>query len=145
MATITAIEISDKAINTAYANIIKHQVSNQISIIESDWYSSLTKKQKYDYIVSNPPYICRLDINQMSKETVDFEPDIALYADNNGMSSYQAIIENSHRFLKHDGKIILEIGWLQKNIVSMLLKQHRFKNILVKQDLSALDRVIIAH
>lgn len=142
---ITAAEISDAAIKVAESNVLKHQVQNQVSIIKSDWYSRVEKGTRYDYIVSNPPYICRSEIYQMSKETIDFEPDLALYADNGGLSSYQTIIHNAHNFLNKDGKIILEIGSSQKNIILDLLKRAGFKNFLVKQDLSGLDRVIVAY
>lgn len=144
-ANITAVEISDAAIKVAESNILKHQVQTQVNIIKSDWFSGVEKGKKYDYIVSNPPYICRSEIYQMSKETIDFEPELALYADNGGFSSYQAIIHNAHNFLKKDGKIIFEIGSSQKNIILDLLKSSGIKNSLVKQDLSGLDRVIVAY
>lgn len=145
LADITAAEVSDEAIKIAQSNILKHQVQNQVSIIKSDWYLGLEKEKKYDYIVSNPPYICRSEIYHMSKETIDFEPDLALYADNEGLSSYQAIIQNARNFLKHDGKLVFEIGYSQKDMILDLLKRAGFKNTSVKQDLSGLDRIIIAN
>lgn len=145
LTNITAVEISDEAIKIAQSNILKHRVQNQISIIKSDWYSGIEKGKKYDYIVSNPPYICRSEIYQMSKKTIDFEPDLALYAENEGLSSYQAIIQNTHNFLKNDGKLVLETGYSQKNMILDLLKHAGFKNTLIKQDLSGLDRVIVAY
>lgn len=144
-ANVTAAEISDDAIKVAKSNILKHRVQTQVDLIKSDWYSGVKKGQKFDYIVSNPPYICRSEIDQMSKETIYFEPALALYADNEGLASYEAIIQNSHNFLKKDGKIIFEIGCSQKNKILDLLKSAGFKNALVKQDLLGLDRVIIAH
>jgi release factor glutamine methyltransferase len=80
----------------------------------------------------------------MSKETVDYEPDLALYADNNGLSSYQAIIQNARDFLGTNGKLILEIGYSQKEDISDILERSGFKDIEVKSDLAGLDRVIIA-
>ncbi|MEM6338832.1 MAG: peptide chain release factor N(5)-glutamine methyltransferase [Pseudomonadota bacterium] len=144
-ANITAAEVSDQAIEIAQSNISKHKVQNQVKILKSDWYSGLDKGEKYDYIVSNPPYICRSEIYQMSKETIDFEPDLALYADNEGLSSYQAIIQNAKNFLKNDGKLVFEIGYSQKNVILDLLKHAGFENTMVKQDLSGLDRIIIAN
>ena len=145
LANITAAEVSDQAIEIAQSNISKHKVQNQVKILKSDWYSALDKGKKYDYIVSNPPYICRSEIYQMSKETIDFEPDLALYADNEGLSSYQAIIQNAKNFLKNDGKLVFEIGYSQKNMILDLLKRAGFENTSVKQDLSGLDRIIIAN
>jgi len=145
LANITAVEISATAIKVAESNVLKHQVQTQVNIVKSNWYSEIEKSKKYDYIVSNPPYICRSEINQMSKETIEFEPDLALYADNEGLSSYQAIIQNARNFLKGDGKIVFEIGYSQKNKILNLLKSGGFKNFIVKQDISGLDRVIIAY
>ncbi len=145
LADITAAEVSDEAIKVAHSNILRHQVQHQVKILKSDWYSGLEKERKYDYIVSNPPYICRSEIYQMSKETIDFEPDLALYADNEGLSSYQAIIQNARNFLKSDGKLVFEIGYSQKNMILELLKRARFENTSIKQDLSGLDRIIIAN
>ena len=145
LADITAVEVSDEAIEIAQSNILKHKVQNQVKILKSDWYSELEKGKKYDYIVSNPPYICRSEIYQMSKETIDFEPDLALYADNEGLSSYQAIIQNAKKFLKNDGKLVFEIGYSQKNMILELLKHAELENTSVKQDLSGLDRIIIAN
>ena len=145
LANITAIEVSDEAIDIAQSNILKHKVQNQVKILKSDWYSALDKEKKYDYIVSNPPYICRSEIYQMSKEVIDFEPDLALYADNEGLSSYQAIIQNAKNFLKNDGKLVFEIGYSQKNMILDLLKREGFENTSVKQDLSGLDRIMVAN
>ncbi len=145
LANITAAEVSDQAIEIAQSNISRHKVENQVKILKSDWYSALDKGEKYDYIVSNPPYICRSEIYQMSKETIDFEPDLALYADNEGLSSYQAIIQNAKNFLKNDGKLVFEIGYSQKNMILDLLKCAGFENTSVKQDLSGLDRIIVAN
>jgi len=144
LAELVAVDISDDALKVARDNILHHKVQEQVKVVKSDWYLNLDKAKKYDYIVSNPPYICRTEIAQMSKETVDYEPDLALYADNNGLSSYQAIIQNARDFLNVNGKLILEIGYSQKEAISDLLKFSGFKKIEVKSDLAGLDRVIIA-
>ena len=144
LAEIIAVDISDEVLKVAKTNILNHKVQDQVKLLKSDWYLNLDKAKKYDYIVSNPPYICRTEIDQMSKETVDNEPDLALYADNNGLSSYQAIIQNARDFLNISGKLILEIGYSQKEAISDLLEFSGFSEIEVKSDLAGLDRVIIA-
>ncbi len=141
---ITSIDISDEALRVAETNILNHQVQRQVNLLKSDWYSNLAKSKKYDYIVSNPPYICRTEIGQMAKETVDYEPDLAVYADNGGLSSYQAIVENAYNFLNANGKLILEIGYSQKSTIVEILRSSGFKEIQVKSDLAGLDRMIIA-
>lgn len=141
---VLAIDISDEALEIAKTNIINHKVHHQVTLLKSDWYSNLPDKTKYDFIISNPPYICHSETNQMSKETVMFEPDLALYAENNGLSCYESIIAGASQFLKKDGKLILEIGYSQKDNIAKLLESFGFRKIVVKTDLAGLDRVIIA-
>jgi release factor glutamine methyltransferase len=145
LAEITAVDISNDALQVAKTNILNHQVHKQVNILKSDWYLSLAKDKKYDYIISNPPYICRTEINQMSKEAIMHEPDLALFADNNGLSSYQTIIQDAHDFLKKDGKLVLEIGHTQKDLIISILKSSRkLKMLDVKTDLSGINRLMIA-
>jgi len=141
-AEITASDISDAALNVAKINAKKHNVAQQITFVKSDWYDNLPVKQ-YDYIVSNPPYISRTEKNQIAEETYLFEPDIALYAEEGGLSSYKAIISNAAKYLKPDGKLILEIGYLQKASIIEILQRHKFLNCTAWQDLAGYDRVII--
>lgn len=144
---ITAVDISNTALHIARINAKNHQIEKQINFIKSDWYESLNDQidiHAYDYVVSNPPYISPLDVKYMSFESRKFEPKIALYALQNGLASYKTIISKAHTYLKTDGKLLLEIGYNQKNDVANLCKKYNFLAIDTLKDLAGLDRVIIA-
>lgn len=140
---ITAVDMSSEALEVALSNAIKHGVETQIEFLESNWYDDIPVK-KYDYIISNPPYISKDKKERVAEETALFEPDLALYSENNGLESYEKIIFSSSHYLQEDGKLVLEIGYDQKESVTNILKENSFKIFDIKQDLSSLDRVIIA-
>jgi len=140
---ITALDISSSALKVAKTNAEIHNVLEQVNFIKSNWYSGLGA-EKYDYIVSNPPYISQGEKDQMSEETYIFEPDIALYASDNGLAAHKIIIASAHKYLKPCGKLVLEIGYLQKEAITNILREHAFTEPNVKQDLAGRDRVIIA-
>ena len=101
---ITAIDISQLAIETAKKNAIKNKVD--INFIKSDIFSSI--KEKYDIIISNPPYIKEDEpIMDIVKNN---EPHIALYAPNNGLYFYETILKNAHQYLNKKSIIGFEIG-----------------------------------
>lgn len=140
---ITALDICDKALEIASNNSWTYNVSSQIKFIKSNWYSNLGN-EKYDYIVSNPPYISKDEKNVMAKETVLYEPELALYANDNGFAAYKTIISSAHKYLKSNGRLVLEMGYAQKDELTTMLHEYQFEIISIKQDLSDLDRVIFA-
>jgi len=140
-AQITATDISEHAIETSKQNAQKHNVSKQIHFIKSDWYNNIDDNQ-YDYIISNPPYIDKSEQSQMAAETHMHEPELALYADDNGLSAYKIIIESACKYLKKSGILILEIGYLQKNSIVNLLEKNGFYDIQTHKDLAQHDRLI---
>jgi release factor glutamine methyltransferase len=143
LAKITATDISEKALLVARKNSDSNKTSEKITFRQSDWYKNI-KSFQYDYIISNPPYIDCSEQGQMSVETKQFEPELALYAEDDGLASYKIIIASASQYLKPKGKIFLEIGYRQKDAIFFILGQHNFINITSLQDLSGHDRVVIA-
>lgn len=140
---ITAVDISDKAISVAKLNAKNNNVENQITFVESDLFKQLSK-EKYDIIVSNPPYIKKEIIKSLDKE-VQNEPKIALDGGYDGLDFYRKIISNADEFLKFTGYVCLEIGYDQKEDVLELLKNEgKYVDTSCKKDLFDNDRVIIA-
>lgn len=140
-AQITATDINEHALETAKQNAKKHNISKQINFIKSDWYNNIDDNQ-YDYIISNPPYIDKSEQSQMAAETHMHEPELALYADDNGLSAYKIIIESACEYLKKSGILVLEIGYLQKNSIVNLLEKNGFCDIQTHKDLAQHDRLI---
>jgi release factor glutamine methyltransferase len=142
-AEITALDISEVALQIAQINAKKHNVLEQIKFIQSDWYQNLGTN-KYDYIISNPPYIAHEEQEQMAEETRMFEPELALYAADNGLANYKIIIASASKHLKPQGKLLLEIGYLQRSSVLEILQQHDLNILKIHTDLAGCDRAIVA-
>lgn len=141
---ITAIDISSKAIQIAKLNAEKNLVHRKMKFIESDMFNNIEESCKFDYIVSNPPYIKTEVINILSKE-VQNEPKIALDGGEDGLIFYKEIANKAYTYLKLDGYLCLEIGYDQKEEVMNLLEETgKYKEIYCKKDLSGNDRIVIA-
>jgi release factor glutamine methyltransferase len=143
MTDILAVDISRKALDIAEINAHNHHVNKQINFIQSNWFSNVLA-DKFDYIISNPPYIAYNEQSDMALSTRLFEPSLALYAKDDGFASYIAIINSASSYLKDGGKIFFEIGYKQGSKVVEILKNCGFVDIVTKRDLAGHDRVIIA-
>ena len=140
---ITAVDISGKALNVAKLNAKNNEVDDKITFVESDLFSNL-KKEKYDMIVSNPPYIKTDIIKKLDKE-LQKEPYIALDGGYDGLDFYRKIINEADEYLKFHGYLCLEIGYNQKEEVEELIrKQEKYTDTYCKKDLCDNDRIIIA-
>jgi len=139
---ITAIDISEKALRVAKLNAKNNEVEDKITFIKSDLFQNI-KKEKYDIIVSNPPYIKRDIIKKLNKE-VQNEPNIALDGGYDGLDFYRKIVSEGFEYLKYKGYLCLEIGYDQKEEVTNIIeKQERYGYTYSKKDLSGNDRIVI--
>ena len=139
---ITAIDISNNALKIAKKNAISNKVENQLTFINSDMFTNL-KNNKFDIIVSNPPYIKRKVIEQLD-EQVKREPYIALDGGEDGLCFYRKIIRECYEYLKYEGYLCLEIGFDQKiDVVELIENEGKFGNTYSKKDLYGNDRIIV--
>lgn len=139
---VTAVDISPRALNVAKINSRNNNVDEKITFVESNLFKNL-KKEKYDIIVSNPPYIKKEIIKKLDKE-VQREPIIALDGGDDGLDFYRKIISSADEYLKFQGYLCLEIGYDQKEEVEEIVKkQGKYINTYCKKDLCDNDRVII--
>lgn len=139
---ITAIDISNEALKISKINAINNQVENQIKFINSDMFTNLNN-EKFDIIVSNPPYIRTNEIDDLD-ENVKREPYIALDGGNDGLIFYKKIIKESYQYLKYGGYLCLEIGYDQKaDVIDLIEKEKKFENTYAKKDLYDNDRVVV--
>ena len=99
--------------------------------------------QKFDLIVSNPPYIASGDINSLQVEVKKYDPRLALDGGVDGYDFYKIIATNCANYLNENGILYLEIGLNQENYISKLLEKN-FKNITIIKDLSGINRFIRA-
>lgn len=140
---ITASDISHEAIQIAKKNAIHNEVENQITFIESNLWENIPK-EKYDIIVSNPPYIKREVIQKLEKQ-VRKEPIIALDGGWDGLTFYRKIIHEAKEYLKFQGYLCLEIGYDQKEEVTEIFQsQKNYGTPVCYQDYGGNNRVIIS-
>ena len=141
-AQITAVDISNSALNVANKNAINNNVENKIKFINSDMFNNI--EEKFDIIVSNPPYIETETINKLEIE-VQNEPHVALDGGIDGLKFYKIIANNAFEYLNENGYLLLEIGYNQQESVTQLLQDTgKYKNIETIKDLGGNYRVVIA-
>ncbi|MBQ4914899.1 peptide chain release factor N(5)-glutamine methyltransferase [Maribacter sp. MMG018] len=140
MAEVTGVDISDEAIEIAKKNALENGV--EVEFLKSDMLT-LTIKEKYDIIVSNPPYVRCLEKNKMKENVIYHEPELALYvSDEDSLVFYRAIANFSEKSLKTDGILYLEINqYLGKETVD-LFEKHNFKKVELRKDMFGNDRMI---
>ncbi len=136
------VDISPEAIHTAFKNMEKFGLYNRAIFRKSDIYSKIREDEKFDLIVSNPPYIPPKE-KETIQEEVSYEPDLALYTtDEKGLAFYEKIIKDAPKFLSKGGYLMFELGIGQSTSVAQLMKKAGFENIKVLKDLANIDRVI---
>ena len=119
-AQVTAVDVSDRALEIARRNAERNGAT--VEFVKSDCFSAL-KGRKYDMIVSNPPYISADEMRGLMPE-VTREPELALFGGADGLDFYRRISREASEYLNEGGCLLFEIGWLQKDAVSALVKAH---------------------
>ena len=138
----TGIDISKKSINVSKFNAKKLKLTNRVKFYNSD--VDNFEIGKYDLIVSNPPYIELLSLKYLERNVVSFEPRLALSGGFDGFSIIRKVISKANTLIKKNGKLILEIGFNQKNKVKEILKKEGFYINKVLKDYGNNDRCIIS-
>lgn len=135
-------DISTEAIHTAFSNMEKFELYNRALFRKSDVYSKIREDERFDMIVSNPPYIAPR-FKQSIQQEVTFEPEIALYTqDEKGLEFYQKITQGAPEFLNKGGYLLFELGLGQSFDVAQIMKESGFTEIQVLKDLAGIERVI---
>ena len=130
---------SADSLNVALINKNNLNVDN-FSLVHADWLSSF-KKESFDLIVSNPPYIADQDPHL---ENLKHEPNRALVAKDNGLGDIRLIVEQSNEVLKRGGMLILEHGCQQQEEVENIFKRNHFLDIVNLKDFQGLPRITLA-
>jgi protein-(glutamine-N5) methyltransferase, release factor-specific len=137
---VDALDISEEALKIAKKNA--KALECDINFLKSDMFSSLTSENKYDIIVSNPPYIQSHIVDSLERQVKDFEPRLALDGDIDGMKFYKIIEKNFMNFLSPGGILALEIGYDEASDIKNLFED---KKVIIKKDLAGLDRAAIVY
>ena len=135
---ILASDISSRALTVTKENA--SSLEADISFVESDLFSNV--QDKFDIIVSNPPYIAHDDKKTIKENVLNYDPHLALFADEEGMYFYRNIIEKSRQYLNEKGVIFFEIGYDQKEKIITLGENNKFETVVYK-DINGRDRIAV--
>jgi release factor glutamine methyltransferase len=139
---IDAVDISEEALCIARTNINNYNLSNRVNLVTGDLYTTINKENKFDLIISNPPYIPSENIKFLPID-VKKEPLIALDGGKDGISIISRIITDGKYYLKNNGLMLLEIdGDFQEKKITEIFYKNSYRNIFVKKDLAGIPRVI---
>ena len=138
--TITAADISQDALDLAMENANNQGLT--LFFIKSNCFSEISSK--YDIIVSNPPYISRVDEAEVGLNVLHSEPHLALFADEDGLAIYRRIAEESKDYLNDGGKIYLEIGYKQgQSVPALFMENLPEKRVRTLKDQFGQDRMVV--
>jgi release factor glutamine methyltransferase len=143
-AQITALDVSPDALGLAKANAERHQVVSRIEFLLGDGFAALSAPRQFDLIVSNPPYIASAEIATLDPEVRDFDPRGALDGGVDGLDFYRLLAKDAAKFLKPDGKIMVEFGDGQAPEIKSLFESEKWIVEAVQEDYSHRARILVA-
>ena len=142
-AAIAAIDISAAALDLARENAKRNGVTDRIRFLDGNLLAPVSE-EKFDFVVSNPPYVPETDRTSLSVEVREYEPGLALFAGADGLAVYRRLIPAAYDALVPSGWIVLEIGYGQQEAIRSLLAQSEFAEIGFTADLQGIPRVAYA-
>jgi len=142
-ANAVGLDVSMPAIEVARRNAVMHRVDDRLELRESDVFSALGD-EKFNLVVSNPPYIPVKELPSLQHEVRDFEPKTALTDGADGLAIIRRIVDQSPRHLEPGGHLIMEIGFQQAGAVRGLLSAASWRDIDIADDLQGIPRCVIA-
>ena len=144
-------DISKKSLEMVKLNSLNHKLYERAKFVHMNWFDKkwdakifeIIKKTKFDIIITNPPYIPSNEIKDLEIEVKKFEPILALDGGDDGLESYRCIIPKIKKILALEGKLFIEIGKDQENLINQIANSN---NLIYKEsnkDLSGITRVLV--
>lgn len=137
-AFVLGVDISSDALRIALDNVTRLKINNRAVFRKSDLFSKIREEEKFDMIISNPPYI---PIGTELAPELKHEPKIALFAEENGLQLYRKIVAKAPKYLNKNGWLIFELGYGEAEQVKAFMNEY-FENVQIIKDLAGIDRVI---
>ena len=137
------VDLSAEALEVAERNVLKvltPEKTEHVHFLQSDLFEKL--EDKFEIIVSNPPYIASAEVEKLMPEVRDHEPRMALDGTEDGLYFYRRIIKEAGKHLVSSGMLFFEIGYDQGQAVSELMRTQGYREVQVVQDYAGLDRVV---
>lgn len=137
----TGVDLSEKALAIAVQNAKALMLSARVNFLQNNWASAL--QNRFDMIISNPPYIADKEILTLEPEVKDFEPMMALSGGDDGLAAYRMLMPQIQRCLMPDGVAVLELGLGQADDVSQLAKSAGLSVVTIRADLAGVPRAMV--
>lgn len=142
-AQVLGVDISNNALKIALNNAMHLDLMNRALFRKSDLFEKIRPEEKFDIIISNPPYIPLVEKPSLQPEVRDFEPHDALFTqDEQGVEFYEKIAQKAPEFLNKSGYLLFELGAKQACTVKKILAGSGFSEIEIQKDVSGIERVI---
>jgi release factor glutamine methyltransferase len=140
-----ATDISWEALRTAQKNVFNHKVEKKIHLVQGDWLGPFSSRKRWiDLLVSNPPYVSDIEMDNLPLTVKRYEPLKALAGGQDGLEAIRLIFHQAGKQLKVGGWLLLEIGETQGDQVLKLAQDHHFDPTTIRQDSASKDRVLKA-
>lgn len=137
-----AVDISPQALDVAVYNSHTHEVSERLILRQSNWFSALDPNAtSFDLVISNPPYIAKTE--SLEPDVALYDPQLALFAAENGLAAYQEIAAQAKTYLAKNGIIMVEVGYTQHRCVQQIFESHGFTLIHPIPDYGGHIRVLV--
>lgn len=137
-----AADLSPEALSLARRNVDRHGLADRIRLVRSNWFSQLPPSLEFDLIVSNPPYIPRSEIADLSPEVRDYDPRLALDGGGDGLDFYRVIASDGGRHLTAAGGAMVEFGDGQGERVQGIFEAKGWKHVRRHLDYVGAERVL---
>jgi len=139
-----AVDLSRDALDMARFNATRHGVSDRFETRQGSWFDPVAPGERFDLIVSNPPYIESAVIETLMVEVREHDPRLALDGGPDGLRPYRAIAREAAAHLRREGVVLLEIGTGQGSDVTDIFAEMGFKSIELEYDLAGHERMVVA-
>jgi release factor glutamine methyltransferase len=139
-AQVTAIDLSTDALKVAQENAERNDA--QVRFLEANLLAPVAG-ERFDFVVSNPPYVPDVEKTWLSVDVRDHEPHLALFGGADGMEIYRRLIPEARDVLVSGGWLVMEMGFAQGESVQALMEQAEFKEIEIVPDLQGIERIIL--
>jgi len=142
-AKIFALDVATDALTLARQNAVANKVASRIEFLQSDRFATLPDAIRFDLIISNPPYVPSAEIESLEPEVRDHDPRLALDGGVDGLDFYRQLATEARKFLKTNGKIMLEFGDGQAEAIQKIFENQNWVVEAVKDDYSQRPRILI--
>ena len=144
-AVVTATDASEEALAVARANAAACGLAERVRLLQGDWFQALAPDERFEVIVSNPPYIAAGERDALQIQVREFEPEQALFSGEGGLEALREIVDESPRYLVGGGLLALELAEMRaRDVAAWLEGAHDWQGVTLIDDLAGRPRVLLA-